>query len=80
MKQSLKSIIMDELRIKKILSRKEIKQLARENGFEESNAERRLRSENNPIPCIKLNDRKKPCGESEHIAYYKWAGGKTVWK
>lgn len=77
MKQTLKSILVDELRAKKILSREEVKKIASKNGYEPSNAERRLRYENNPIPCIKLNYRKKPQRANEHIAFYKWIGGKT---
>lgn len=80
MKQTLKSILTDELRAKKILSREEVKQIASKNGYEPSNAERRLRYEINPIPCIKLNYRKKALRANEHIAYYKWDGGKTFFK
>lgn len=75
---TLKSLLTDALRTKKILSRQEVKKIARDNGYEESNAERRLRSEKNSIPCIKLNYRKKPIGDNEHIEYYRWDGGKTI--
>ena len=77
---TLKSILSDALRVRKILSREDIKRIARENGYEESNAERRLRSEKNSIPCLKLNYRKKPIFGSERVAYYRWDGGKTILK
>lgn len=77
---TLKQILTDTLRARKILSREEVKQIAKDNGYEESNAERRLRSEKNPVPCIKLNDRKKPAKDSERISYYRWDGGKTFLK
>ncbi len=78
--QSLKAILMDELRVKKIISRKEIKKIASKNGYEESAAERRFRAEKNPIPCIKLNGKKKPIFESEKIEWYRWNGGKTIFR
>lgn len=80
MKTSLKQILTDTLRIRKILSREELKQLCRDYGFEESNGERRMRSENNTVPHIKLNILKKPCKVNEWVAYYKWDGGKTKLK
>ena len=76
----LKLIITDFLRVRNIISRKELKWLARRNGYEESNAERRLRKEKNPIPCIKLNSAKKPAKPGEYVAFYQWDGGKTIFK
>lgn len=81
MRQTLKALLEDALRVRKILSREDVKKIAREHGFEESSAERRLRSEDGRvIPCVKLNSRKQPIKESEHIIYYLWVGGETVIK
>lgn len=79
--QTLKSLLADALRAKKVLSRKEVHKIALENGYEVSNAERRLRAEKyKPLPVIKLNRWKKPAKESEHIMYFKWGGGRTFFK
>lgn len=79
--QSLKRLLIDALMAQGILTRKEIKNIARENGYEESNAERRLRFDNGTqVPCIKLNSKKKKAKESEYVMFYKWCGGKTKFR
>jgi hypothetical protein len=80
-KLTLKALIYDALKVKKTLSREEIKQLARDNGYEENTAERRLRAGDIwSIPHIKLNYSKKPCRKGEHVSYYKWDGSDTIFK
>lgn len=76
----LRDLIEDLLKLKKTVTREEIKKLARQNGYEESSAERMLRNDSAriPIPCIMLNEKKKRCKHNEHIVYYRWAGGRTI--
>ena len=79
--QTLKSLLTDALRVHKILSREEVKRIAWLNGYEQASGERIMRSmPSNPIPCIALNSKKKPIDYNEHIAFWKWVGGKTKWK
>lgn len=75
------TIIQDQLRIHKILSRIQLKEIARKNGYEESAAERclRKRGKKYPVPSIKLNRYKKPVKRDEHIYFYRYVGG-TVMK
>lgn len=82
MKKTLRSLICDILSVRRLLTREEIKKLAKENGYEESSAERMLRydSARLPIPCTTLNSKKKPCKPNEHIVYYRWGGGQTIFK
>jgi hypothetical protein len=78
---SLKALIADELMASKIMSFEDLKQLAEKNGYKVSNAERRLRNGDVwDLPVIKLNAKRKPISGSERIYFYKWAGGKTIFK
>ncbi len=78
---SLKAFIADELMVKKIISYPELKKLATEYGSKESNAERRLRNGDAwDLPVEKLNKNKKPIKQGEAIMFYRWVGGKTVFK
>jgi hypothetical protein len=79
--RSLKQLLVDALMARGILTRKEVKRIARDNGYEESNAERRLRyDKGSQVPCIKLNSKKKPAKQNEYVMFFKWAGGKTKFK
>lgn len=81
MKTTLKNLLSDALRVKKVLTRDEIFKIANKNGFLQSTAERYFREDNGlEIPCVKLNSKKKVCEPSEFVAFYMWAGGKTFIK
>lgn len=78
MKQILKQILSDALRIRKTLTRIETWKIGESHGYIQSSIDRAFRSEKgNIIPCIKLNSRMKPAKHDEFIYLYKWAGGKT---
>lgn len=80
---SLKAYIADELMVKKIISYKELKEIAKEYGTKESVAERRLRNDAQDLwslPVKKLNSKMKPLKPGEPVAYYKWVGSKTFFK
>lgn len=79
MKTTLKNLLSDALRVKKVLSRDEVFKIAEQNGFLQSTAERYFREDNGlEIPCVKLNSKKKTCSPSEFVAFYLYAGGKTI--
>ena len=81
MKTTLKNLLSDALRVKKVLTRDEIFKIAESNGFLQSTAEICFREHRGlEIPCIKLNAKKKVCEPSEFVAFYMWAGGKTFIK
>lgn len=75
---TLKSRLLDTLRINRILSYEQVETLARKAGFKPDSATRRLRAEENGIPCVKLNAKKKPIRENERWEWVRWAGGRTV--
>ena len=81
MKTTLKNLLSDALRVKKVLTRDDIFSIAESNGFLQSTAERCFREQKGlEIPCIKLNSKKKVCEHGEFVAFYVWAGGKTFIK
>lgn len=80
LEQSLKSMLKDALKTRQVLSRNEVKKIARDNGYEESNAERRLRAENGWERrwITRLNSKKKKVKKGEKIYFYQWSGPKTI--
>ncbi len=79
--QSLKELLFHELKIKRILTVDEVIQIATENGYKASNAERRLRRESacDPLPLVKLDRLGKPVTGSKRIYFYSWKGAQTSW-
>ena len=79
---SLKQLLLDELKIKRILTVDEVAQIAAKNGYKPSNAERRLRNEDSTefLPIIKLGRDKKPIVKSQRIYYYSYIGSRTIFK
>lgn len=80
-KATLRSLLIDFLRVRKIVAWYEVGQFARKHGFKESTAERAFRKDKGfVIPCKKLNHAKKPLREGDAIGFYRWDGGKTFLK
>lgn len=81
--QSLRAILFDTLKVRRVLSRDEVRKIASDNGYLESNAERRLRDDGDGLHVFvqKLNSAKKPVKEKgEKIYFYKWLGRKNIYK
>lgn len=81
-KQSLKQLLLDELKIKRKLTVDEIAQIAIDHGYKISNAERRLRREHEfeDLPIVKLGKDGKPIRKSTRIYAYSWKGSRTVFR
>lgn len=79
---SLKQILFDELKIKRLMTVDEVIHLAEEHGYKASNAERRLRREtwDDAQPIQRLGADKKPIIGSQRIYYYSWKGARTIWR
>mgnify|MGYP001224316929 CR=1 FL=1 len=79
---SLKQRLLDELKVKKIMTVDEIINFAESLGYKASNAERRLRKEheNDFLPIKKLDRYKKPINGSKRIYFYSWKGAQTSFK
>lgn len=77
---SLKQLLLDEIKIKRLLTVDEVAQIAVDHGYKISNAERRLRNETSTefLPIVKLNRFKKPIHRSERVYYYSWKGARTA--
>jgi len=80
--QTLKQILLDELKVKRLMSVDEVIQIAEDHGFKASNAERRLRREtwSDLQPIRRLGADRKPITGSKRIYYYSWKGARTVWR
>ena len=78
--QSLKQLLLDELKIKRLLTVDEVSQIALDHGYKISNAERRLRNETSKefLPIVKLGRDKKPIVGSKRIYFYSWKGARTA--
>lgn len=75
--ETLKAILLDELKASKKLSREQVEELARDHGYVPESATRALRStKGSGVPVVKLNQFKKPIREGgERIHWFKWDGG-----
>lgn len=76
-RESLRSLLLDELKASKILTRKEFENIAEEHGYVPESATRVFRDVDGVVaPVIKLNKLKKPIKQSgERIHYFRWNGG-----
>lgn len=79
-RETLKSILLDELKASKKLSREAVEEIARDHGYVPESATRVLRADRGTgVPVIKLNQFKKPIKEAgERIRWFKWDGGTRV--
>lgn len=78
--ETLKSILLDEIKVSKKLSREDVEEIARENGYVPESATRCLRStKGRSVPVKKLNQFKKPIKEAgEKIYWFQWDGGTRI--
>jgi hypothetical protein len=75
-RESLKAILLDDLKASKIMSRELLEETAREHGFVPESATRAFRmSRDEYLPVIKLNRFKKPIQGRDKICFFKWGGG-----
>lgn len=77
--QTLKQLLFDELKAKRYLTVDEVIQIAVDNNYKASNAERRLRREkwSDYLPIIKIGRNGKPIKASERIHAYRYIGART---
>lgn len=81
MKITLKSILSDALRAKKVLTREETWEIGQSYGYIQSTIDRIFRQKNgNSIPCIKLNSKGVEAKHDDFVYAYKWNGGETKFK
>lgn len=75
MKITLKNILSDALRVRKILKIDEAFDIGAQYFFKQSTVERTFRHRGkSTIPCIKLNSKMKPLKKGDTISFYKWIG------
>lgn len=75
-RETLKAILLDDLKASKIMDRIEAEETAREHGFAAESATRAFRSvKGEELPVIKLNRFKKPIQGKDKICFFKWGGG-----
>jgi hypothetical protein len=79
-RETLKGILLDELKASKKLSREQVEEIARDHGYVPESATRCLRSTGGQgVPVKKLNQFKKPIAEKgDRICWFKWDGGTRV--
>lgn len=72
-RETLKSILLDELKARRIMSREEVEELACDHGYVRESATRSLRATGDKaVPVRKLNQFKKPIKEhGERICWFK---------
>jgi hypothetical protein len=76
-RETLKGILLDELKSRKMMSREEVEETAVDYGYVPESATRCFRSTNGQgVPVKKLNQFKKPITEKgKRIHWFKWNGG-----
>lgn len=81
MRTTLKSILSDTLRARKVLTREDTWTIGESYGYIQSTIDRIFRKKDgNCILCIKLNSKGVEAKGDDFVYAYKWNGGETKFK